>query len=149
MAMGLAEWVATQEHWKPPSEVIIGVAAVAALLFIGGIFLVAYGWRMPRRSEPKALSLGDRLRVALAEGSALVPRIDPIAPSLDVLQAARAWQQMTYAMLVAERRDLAKRFLDATDPIEERETKSLSMINHARCIMEEHTACLEVLIEKI
>jgi hypothetical protein len=95
------------------------------------------------------LRLVDRLNLALSEGLALVPRLNPATPTLDVLQAARAWQDATYAMLAAERRDLAERFLDTGEPIEERETQSLSTVNPARFIMERQATVLTEIIEEL
>lgn len=89
----------------------------------------------------------DRLRPALSEGSALVQQLDPATPSVDVLQRARTWQDAVYAMLDGERRDFAERFLNAADPIEERETQSLSTVNPARLIMERQTTVLKEITE--
>jgi hypothetical protein len=95
------------------------------------------------------LPLVDRLKPVLSEGLAIMQQLDPTVPSLNVLQTARAWQKATYNMLAAERQDLAERFLDAGEPIEERETKSLTTVNSARLIMEVQTTVLKEIIGQL
>jgi hypothetical protein len=95
------------------------------------------------------LPLVNRLKLKLKEGQALMVRLDPAFPDIEVLKVARAWQTEVYRMLVAHRKDLAQKFLEGSDPIEERETQTLATVNPARFLLEEHTACLAEIIEAL
>jgi hypothetical protein len=101
------------------------------------------------QSAPDALPLVDRLRLALSEGVALTQRLDPTTPLRDVLQTARAWQDATYKTIASERRDLAERFLDAGEPIEERETQSLATVNTAHWSVEAQTTVLKEFLDEL
>ena len=52
-------------------------------------------------------------------------------------------------MLAAERPDLADRFLDAGEPIEVRETQSLTTVNPARLSMERQIPVLKEIIDQV
>ena len=129
--------------------ILPGIVFLFVAVYAGVVLwtpLRRYLW-IPGRRESAILPLVDRLKPTLSEGTALVQQLDPATPSLEVLQAARAWQKASYDMLAPERRDLAERFLDAALPIEERETRSLSTINTAHQSVTEQVACLEAIIE--
>jgi hypothetical protein len=132
-----------------PGSICAALAIFAALVFwtpLGD----RLGWLPGKRESASAhLAPVDRLRPTLSEGVALVARLDPACPALDVLRPARAWQRRAYAMLAGERRDLAQRFLDAAPPVEERETQSSTTVNPARLIMEEQTAVLKEIIDQL
>jgi hypothetical protein len=126
--------------WYGPSVLCLAVVVITTVLIER---------QLHQQPQFGGLRLVDRLKLALSEGQALMPRLNPATPSLDVLQAARAWQDATYAMLAAERRDFAERFLDAGEPIEERETQSSTTVNPARLIMEAQTTVLKEIIEEL
>jgi hypothetical protein len=131
--------------------ILLGIVCLVVAVYAGAVFwtpLRGYLW-IPGRRESAILPLADRLKPSLSEGAALVRRLDPATPSFDVLQLARAWQDEVYTMLAGERRDLAERFLDVADLIEERETQALSTVNPARLIVERHMICVKEIIEEL
>jgi hypothetical protein len=125
---------------------IIGVALMAIGAILGIYFLVTYR-RVKAQDEP--LPLLNHLKLKLKEGQGLVLRLDHAFPDVEALKSARAWQVEVYRMLVAQRKDLAQKFLDGADPIEEREVQTLASPNPARFLLEEHTTCLAEIIEAL
>lgn len=129
-----------------PGIICLVLAVYAALVFWTP--LRAY-LGLPSRYSNMELPLANRLKLKLKEGQALVPRLGGGFPDIEVLKLARAWQIEVYRMLVGQRKDLAQKFLDGADPIEEREAQSLATANPASFILEEHTTCLEGLIREV
>jgi hypothetical protein len=60
-----------------------------------------------------------RLEHILSRGETLAQYVDPIAPSNDMLKAARIWSDELYEILATERVDLVRRLLRETDEIVE------------------------------
>jgi hypothetical protein len=126
---------------------IIGVALMAIGAILGIYFLATY--RRTKDASDEPVPLLNHLKLKLKEGQGLVLRLDHAFPDVEALKSARAWQVEVYRMLVAQRKDLAQKFLDGADPIEEREVQTLASPNPARFLLEEHTTCLAEIIEAL